>query len=996
VKSNDDLRRTRKALLAELSSLVKTAKSLHELTRGNNTLEADDINDFLDAMILKAFKIVTRAVRFSDVLEEFLKSYQQSRMQTSPMAGSILVPPTPPADVLLFEHRIPASNAGSRRTSEHSSSTDGANQHTMMDDQTMQYASKRSSTILQSRPHSFQSRSRSTRGNRISMSHRISTTSPLPLDSRLHLVSEQLNASHDAFLSYLSSFIGRLHHQSQKSADLALTVRQSILAGKALVSVIDAVSSQDTQSQYLLLEARETMFESINQLLQVARDCLRYTGSEEEDIILPYENDSLRDAATDCVVAAGECVAKTKFAIERIGDFELDLPNEGLGIDVTAFGSSSTVEVNVGDAGGQTPAEFGAQQEDHTPSFTREVARTNAAGEPHGLPLTSRSEAVPQQRTHSNTFTSSSTLELLPPLPNLASPIILQTEGSLSPSSERGDFQQSFRSASTAISTTTSNSNRISSVRDSEMSIVSAPSTRATTPDHNPSHQSSHSSLGMLDSQATLVEDLEETESKMMEKTFAHELLLNKEGQITGGTLPALVERLTTHDSTPDAMFVSTFYLTFRLFVAPARLAGALIERFDYVSESPHIAAPVRLRVYNVFKGWLESHWRESTDREALPIIESFGKEKLSAAVPAAGKRLLELTARVAANDGTLVPRLVSSMGKTNTSITQYIPADTPLPPPVLSKSNNGALKAWKMGGLMPTMLEFDPLELARQLTIKEMNIFCSIMPEELLASEWMKKSGSSAVNVRAMSTLSTDLSNLVADTILQHEDAKKRAAYIKHWIKIAQRCLELNNYDSLMAIICSLNSSTITRLKKTWDIVSQKRKDMLKSLQSIVEPTKNHAVLRQKVANHVPPCLPFVGTYLTDLTFVDIGNPATKQLPGADGMSVINFDKHARTAKIIGELQRFQIPYRLTEVPELQEWLQAQIVRVKSSVDQNNVQQYYRKSLLLEPRSGILKPSPVEAQGGFAPNSSKEKFDIFAWAHSKDKSTSSATTSAV
>jgi len=149
--------------------------------------------------------------------------------------------------------------------------------------------------------------------------------------------------------------------------------------------------------------------------------------------------------------------------------------------------------------------------------------------------------------------------------------------------------------------------------------------------------------------------------------------------------------------------------------------------------------------------------------------------------------------------------------------------------------------------------------------------------------------------------------------------------------------------------------------------------------LQDIIEPTKNHAVLRQRLHDHVPPCLPFVGTYLTDLTFVDIGNPATKQLPGIGGeggTSVINFDKHSRTAKIIGELQRFQIPYRLTEVPEIQEWIQAQIVRVRSSVDQNNVQQYYRKSLLLEPRANTQKPSPVDV---------REKFDIFAWTHSKE-----------
>jgi hypothetical protein len=124
---------------------------------------------------------------------------------------------------------------------------------------------------------------------------------------------------------------------------------------------------------------------------------------------------------------------------------------------------------------------------------------------------------------------------------------------------------------------------------------------------------------------------------------------------------------------------------------------------------------------------------------------------------------------------------------------------------------------------------------------------------------------------------------------------------------------------------------------------------------------------------------------YLTDLTFVDAGNSSTRQLPGlgdGEGLTVINFDKHTRTAKIIGDLQRFQIPYRLAEVPELQEWIQAQIVRVKSSSENENVQQYYRKSLLLEPRESLhSRVSPDESHSGLSAVS-KDKFDIFAWTH--------------
>ena len=1011
VQSNDGLRRNRKALLSDLSALVKTAKRLQEYTVVHHQqANEDEVNSTIDEMILKAFKIVTRGVRFLDVLEDDIRTRQQPVHRVmATVAEEIYNPPTPPADSTSFEGAQqvdPAYEAASRRSSSHSSASGLSNLHEQTKRQSQSY--KRMSTPFpnnssSSRPLSS-ARPTSAHVRRQSISHRLSAS--IPPAQRQNLVSEKLNASHDLFLSHLASFIGRLHLQSQSSAELILSVRQSVTAGREALLVVEAICAHDLQSAEALDPARNTMYNRINKLVNAARDIITAAGMEEEDVVMPQQNGRLLTAATECVKAAGECVAKTRFVIERIGDFEFEPHADGLGIDVASIGVASIEqtkpspeEVTPQSPTPQEPASRPPPPPLVIPSYEKPLPEVPLGSTPIDEDTTRISpvglepvvEDEPIEMASGDTKRSSRR-SLLPPLPKMTSPLLTQDDYSPSEQSvNEGEFQPSFRSGSIAISTSGTSSTYLSSMRDSESSMISQTSTRATTPDNSvyvPRNQPSISDLSMSGSQSTLADDADEGESKMLEKTFAHELL-HKEGQITGGTLPALVERLTTHDSTPDSMFVSTFYLTFRLFVTPVELAKALVDRFDYVAESPHIAGPVRLRVYNIFKGWLESHWRDLSDHEALVVIEPFAQDKLGRVLPAAGKRLLELAQKVSSANGPLVPRLISSMGKTSTSIAQYIPADTPLPPAVISKSQMGLLKNWKMGGSNPTILEFDPLELARQLTIKEMNIFCLIMPEELLGSEWTKRSGSNAVNVRAMSTLSTDLSNLVADTILQYDDAKKRAIIIKHWIKIAHKCLELNNYDSLMAIICSLNSSTIVRLKRTWDAVSQKRRDMLKGLQAIVEPDKNYAVLRRRLHDHVPPCLPFVGTYLTDLTFVDAGNPATKQLPGlgdCEGMSVINFDKHTRTAKIIGELQRFQIPYRLTEVPELQEWIQAQIVRVKSSSENENVQQYYRKSLLLEPRENLHpKPSPIDAQNGWSAGQ-KEKFDIFAWTHSRDK----------
>lgn len=118
----------------------------------------------------------------------------------------------------------------------------------------------------------------------------------------------------------------------------------------------------------------------------------------------------------------------------------------------------------------------------------------------------------------------------------------------------------------------------------------------------------------------------------------------------------------------------------------------------------------------------------------------------------------------------------------------------------------------------------------------------------------------------------------------------------------------------------------------------------------------------RQRLKKVVPPCVPFLGLYLTDLTFINDGNPDTR---GAQGL--INFDKYYKTSRIICEVQRFQHPYSLLDVVELQGWLQAQL----ESPLRKGIEELHRQSLLLEPRDsssglgGFLLSAVGGAGGG-------------------------------
>jgi hypothetical protein len=1088
------LRRLRKGLLGDLSSLVKIAKQLQETLQSERP--TGSVYELLDDLVLKAFKVVIRAVRFldiwsQDVAPEALFEDQDAYPEPEPTNRI----PTPPAEATDSPDQLGAVQPLAVTEQSHAEVEELTQDHTVPpidldltnDARDPELQSPRSRPVAAqsptlstftsiSLPGSSQSanlvsRPLSLQAKRLSVSHRLSYAGTGTGASRHNLASERLSSAHDSFLGLLATFIGS-HLGTRSSQELTATTQQSVTACRQLLAVVEEVWARDGQRSDPLALARDAMYAKLAELVQTTKDMFNPANGDEQAVDMDQKA-QLVTTTTNCIRAAGDCVAKTRCVIERIGDFEFE--HVGLGLADSIFETLQR-EPDSTAATDEVKEEYEEQlHEQHEQEQQRETVATEAISvvandltrdtispfekplpappqleaplpdtpqidtppqptsrppppplvvpDSKPLPATPQLSPSPPQSpillsSPARSSTGSATQETIvespiavsqrssrsfvPTLSQLPVPILQPADLSPISAGQSPELPSSARFYGRTVRTDSvntsaeTNSTWRNSMVNENASTISLASTRATTPDRSPCHQQGEivpmtGSFGSMSDLQTTASD-ESVEDAVLEKTFAHELVYNKEGQITGGSLPALVERLTTHDTTPDAVFTTTFYLTFRLFTTPLEFAQALIDRFEYIGESHSIGVPVRLRVYNVFKGWLESHWQSETDAPTLGLVVDFARGSLMNVLPAAGRRLVDLCGKVAdLRDGTLVPRLVSSLGKTSTSVTVF--SDAMIPLPNVSKSQLSALRASRTGGPQCSILDFDPMELARQFTIIESRIFCSIGPEELLGLEWTKKGDSRAINVRAMSTLSTDLTNLVADTILQLEEPKKRAVIIKQWVKISMKCLELNNYDSLMAIICSLNSSMVLRLKKTWELVSVKTKGRLEELKSIVDVGKNYAVLRTRLQNHVAPCIPFVGIYLTDLTFVDVGNQTTRQLPGSESngagtaKSVINFDKHTKTAKIIGQLQRFQVPYRLAAVPEMQDWMEAQIQRVRNS-EQANVQTFYRRSLLLEPREPPppqQRQSPNEAHGSkdsVGGMSAKEKFDLWGSFH--------------
>lgn len=67
--------------------------------------------------------------------------------------------------------------------------------------------------------------------------------------------------------------------------------------------------------------------------------------------------------------------------------------------------------------------------------------------------------------------------------------------------------------------------------------------------------------------------------------------------------------------------------------------------------------------------------------------------------------------------------------------------------------------------------------------------------------------------------------------------------------------------------------------------------------------------------------------------------------------------------AKIVSELQRFQVPYNLLEIPEMQEYLRLALDGLAHGGDIGSL---YRQSLVVEPRSTFDTPQN-SFRGAFA-----------------------------
>jgi hypothetical protein len=316
-------------------------------------------------------------------------------------------------------------------------------------------------------------------------------------------------------------------------------------------------------------------------------------------------------------------------------------------------------------------------------------------------------------------------------------------------------------------------------------------------------------------------------------------------------------------------------------------------------------------------------YYNEEEDRPILPEISHFTENVIVESMKFGADQLAKLIKkRLMAEDSSQI-RIMKLNVRTGD-----------MPVPILPKN----LKRIKL-------LELDPHELARQMTVMDFRLYNRIKPVECLDKNWGKpdsEQGHIAANVKASIEHSNQVTAWVTDSILSKEEVKKRAMVLKHWIFVADRCRALNNYNTCMAILSAFDNGSIGRLKRTWELISGRSMQILQNIRRLMGANRNFSEYRDIIHKVNPPCIPFLGIYLQDLTFIEDGNSNFLKKSN----NLINFAKRMKTAEVIRELQEYQSThYMLTAVPDIQEFIKTHL---HSSREEEEL---YNLSLRLEPR---------------------------------------------
>ncbi|KAG0331446.1 DELLA protein rgl2 [Podila horticola] len=144
------------------------------------------------------------------------------------------------------------------------------------------------------------------------------------------------------------------------------------------------------------------------------------------------------------------------------------------------------------------------------------------------------------------------------------------------------------------------------------------------------------------------------------------------------------------------------------------------------------------------------------------------------------------------------------------------------------------------------SILEFPAYLVAYQLTLVESAIFLEIPPAALLTH--------SPKNPHRSITASTDffnyLTRMIEYSVLFPPEASGRAQCMHYWVKVAVKLHELENFQTLKAVLSALGTPPVKRLKRTWGFVPRKSMHKLETLSELMSEGRNYGKYREMMTS--------------------------------------------------------------------------------------------------------------------------------------------------
>jgi hypothetical protein len=178
-------------------------------------------------------------------------------------------------------------------------------------------------------------------------------------------------------------------------------------------------------------------------------------------------------------------------------------------------------------------------------------------------------------------------------------------------------------------------------------------------------------------------------------------------------------------------------------------------------------------------------------------------------------------------------------------------PTQSPPPPILLTDSP-----------IITDLFQIDPLEFARQMTLRDEEVYKRIKPRELMNQAYSQKDIAHIVSPNVIQLIQrfNKISEWVQTAIVKETQYKRRKTTLSRFIKIAGKLREINNFHSMMAIVLGIESPPVSRLKKTWEGVKSANMKTLEELKQMTHPARNHEVLRAALKMVTEPCIPWLG----------------------------------------------------------------------------------------------------------------------------------------